>query len=183
MEKKKLTLEKLDRLDPSASMVDNGFSFIQDHLSYSVLEDAASELIDNVLVLDPLGIVYEHYSFTREWCYIVLKYFTDIDVDGLDKDDLFAWFGQMCDKEQYDNYNIQMLHDVYYRMKNIVEMRYKREHSFDYKMSVFIDNISQQSADGSMEMSDRLLNLIGKVKEADAQTSAPNLTLFARKDD
>lgn len=183
MEKKKLTQEMLDKLNPGGPIADAGFAFVQDHLPYSELEKAAGELIDNVLLLDPLGIVYEHYSFPRESCYVVLKYLTDVDVGDFDKDILFARFGQMCDEEQYKNHNIQMLYDIYYRMKDIIARRYEREHSFDYKMSVFIDNISQQSADGSIEMSDRLLNLIGKVKEADEQTSAPNLTLFARKDD
>lgn len=182
MEKKKLTQEMLDKINPGGPIADAGFAFVQDHLPYSELEKAAGELIDNVLLLDPLGIVYEHYSFPLESCYVVLKYLTDVDVGDFDKDILFARFGQMCDEEQYKNHNIQMLYDIYYRMKDIIARRYEREHSFDYKLAMFVDGLSQQSSSEAKAMGDRLIDLLSKVKEADEQTPAPVLTMFAKKD-
>ena len=182
MEKKKLTQEMLDKIDPSLPLEEMGFEFIETLLPYSELEKAAFELVDAVLILDPLGIVYENYSLDLERCYVILKYCTDIDVDGWDKETLYRVFGLCIAMEMWqDNVNINRIEDMYNAMKKIVTRRHETENSLQYKLGLLVDALAAQTEGNAKEMGDRLIDLMAKAKEADEKPSAPVLTMFAKK--
>lgn len=178
MEKKRLTQEMIDS---GQEFVDLGFVEIQDKLPYSVLEEAARELVDAIIVLDPIGVVYETYRRDIELCFVFLKYLTNLDVSEWDAERLYDFAGSYVlnsTNAQWDR-----IKDLYDDMYWVVCRRYERQNSLDYKLGQLVDNLSQQTDTDAKEMGDRLIDLMDKVKAADNKPAAPVLTMFAKKEE
>lgn len=177
MEKKKLTQEMIDS---GKGFEELGFTEIQERLPYSVIEEAARELVDNVVVLDPLGVTYETYRRDIELCLVFLKYLTDLDTTEWDAEKLYDAFGSYVDST--NNAQWDRITDLYDDMYWVVRERYDRQNCLDYKLGQLVDALTKQTETDAKEMGDRLIDLMDKVKEADEQAPAPVLTMFAKKD-
>ena len=177
MEKKKLTQEMIDS---GKGFEELGFVEIQERLPYSVVEDAARELVDNIVVLDPLGVTYETYRRDIELCFVFLKYLTNLDTTEWDAEKLYDVFGAYVDGASNAQWN--RITDLYDDMYWVVRERYGRQKCLDYKLGLLVDALMKQTDTDAKEMGDRLIDLMDKVKEADEQPPAPVLTMFAKKD-
>lgn len=174
-EKIKLTQEMLDS---GKTFIELGFKFEEKLVPYSVLEEAALEFADLAFVIDDLGVVYENYSYGMEWAYICLKYFSNLDVDGWDKEVLWNLVGDMDDFD-YHNANAYRFEDMTHRMYDILAKRVERENSVDYKLGQWLDTLKEANDEKTNETAEKLINLMDRVNDAE---SKPVLTMFAKKE-
>lgn len=173
-EKCKLTQEMLDG---GKSFEALGFELYNSPVPYSVLVDAAFEFADNAFVLDPLGIVYENYSYDLEWCYVCIKYFSNLDIDGWDKETLYNRFAH--DIELRNNANLIRLQDMVRRMYDILKARVERENSLDYQLGQAIEMLKESNIQESRDATEKIITLMDRVKETEKK---PVLTMFAKKE-
>lgn len=176
VEKIKLTQEMLDS---GKSFGELGFKFEEKPLPYSTLEEAALEFADLAYVIDDLGVVYKNYSYDMERTYVCLKYFSNLDVEGWDKETLWNFVGDMDDFD-YHNTNGYRFEDMTNKMFVILSKRVERENSVDYKLVQWLDTLKDIKVDRTNEATEKIISLMDKVNEAEKK---PVLTMFAKKDD
>ena len=172
-EKIKLTQEMLDS---GKTFEELGFAFETNPAPYSVLEEASLELLENAYVINDMGFVYKHYRYELEWFYVVLKYFSNLDVEDWGKEVLYdAFYGRY----DYGDINIDRLDDMVYAMYDILRARVERENSLDYKLGKLIDTLSNLQEEETKETAEKLISLMDRVNETEKK---PVLTMFAKKD-
>ena len=170
VEKKQLTKEMLDK-----GFNEAGFKVVETPLPYSDVESAALELMNLAVIIDPIGVVYEDYSYDLEYTYIILKYFTDLDTENWDKETLYQFVGLAF----YDikvNVNIFRFDDMIYRMRKMVEKRTARENSLDYKLGKLVDAYINMNLEEAQNNTEKIIRMINKEER-------PELTMFAKKND
>lgn len=172
VEKKRLTQEMLDK----------GFDEVGEFLPpvpYSVLEEAALEFMNVAFINDKSGVVYANYTYDIEWCYIVLKYLTNIDVEGISKEDLYLFAGVTIEETE-DDVNIRRLSLMVYRMEHIITSITERENSLDYKLGMLVDRMIVEREFGSLDGMNKILSFVDKANRE--EDDKPVLKMFAKKE-
>lgn len=81
------------RVNTNATLDDGMQVKIRDFLPFAEREEAAAEYAARALVVsdEENGITYESYRWDVEWMYLKVKYYTNIDVEGIPAEDVFDY--------------------------------------------------------------------------------------------
>ena len=95
MEKIKVDMTAKPEVWTDVALEDGTQVKIRNYLPYAEREEAAAEYAARALVVadEENGIVYDSYRMDIEWDYVMVKYYTNINVNGIPTEDVFDYAG------------------------------------------------------------------------------------------
>lgn len=155
---------------------------VRNYLPYAEREEAAAEYAARALVVadEENGIVYDSYRIDIEWDYVMVKYYTNIDVDGIQTEDVFDYAKRtgllevIKETAGEDVYlTLGMGDKMVFAATTAIEKRGSLPYFIKNRMGYLLD--SEKTADvlaQAEDLKEKMIDILGAVKERDAMRSA-----------
>lgn len=182
MEKVKIDMTAKPEVWTGVTLEDGVQVKVRNYLPYAEREEAAAEYAARALIVadEENGIVYDSYRIDIEWDYVMVKYYTNIDVDGVPTEDVFDYAKRtgLLDKIKLvtvdDTYlTLAMGDKMVYAATTAVEKRGSLPYFIKNRMGYLLD--AEKTADvlaQAEDLKEKMIDILGAVKEHDAMKSA-----------
>lgn len=145
-------------------------------------ERFALELAESTIVLDPeSGVAYQSYLYEVIFMFLIVKYFTNINVEELDTEDghkkLYDYLSNngLTDKlTSYickpENDDLMLINDMYDKIREAISSVYREKNGLAYKIktsfaSVLSSEDLSESLAKSQDVNAKMIDVLGAVME------------------
>lgn len=182
MEKVKIDMTAKPEVWTDVTLEDGVQVKVRNYLPYAEREEAAAEYAARALIVadEENGIVYDSYRIDIEWDYVMVKYYTNIDVDGIPTEDVFDYAKRtgLLDKIKLvtvdDTYlTLAMGDKMAFAATTAIEKRGSLPYFIKNRMGYLLD--AEKTADvlaQAEDLKEKMIDILGAVKEHDAMKSA-----------
>lgn len=182
MEKVKVDMTAKPEVWTDVMLEDGAQVKIRNYLPYAEREEAAAEYAARALVVadEENGIVYDSYRIDIEWDYVMVKYYTNIDVDGIPTEDMFDYakrtglletIKEIAGEDVYLTLSIG--DKMAYAVTTAIEKRGSLPYFIKNRMGYLLDAEKTAGVLAQAEdLKEKMIDILGTVKEHDAMKSA-----------
>lgn len=160
---------------------------VRDYLPYAEREDAAAEYAARITIVadEENGIVYNSYREEIELEYVIVKYYTNIDVSGATAEEIYDYSNRSGLYERIDEIageDTIKTSDIGYRMSiaagDVVRERGSLAYLVKNRLGYLIDPDKTAEMFARAEgLNEKMIDILGAAKERDAMKAAqkPNV--------
>lgn len=160
---------------------------VRDYLPYAEREDAAAEYAARITIVadEENGIVYNSYREEIELEYVIVKYYTNIDVSGATAEEVYDYSNRSGLYERIDEIageDTIKTSDIGYRMSiaagDVVRERGSLAYLVKNRLGYLIDPDKTAEMFARAEgLNEKMIDILGAAKERDAMKAAqkPNV--------
>lgn len=155
------------------------------NISYKEIEMCAVELASLTTVLDPDGVAYRSYNFPVIEKYLMVKYFTDMNVDEMTT--LSDW-EKLFDEVEIDRFRLEgwgLVYEIYDLLFESTKLKHEKTSSLSYKISKMLESVLADEdivkiLAESRDVNEKMIDLIRKA-EFGKKSESNTLLKFAKK--
>lgn len=181
MEKIKVDMTAKPEVWADVTLEDGVQVKVRNYLPYAEREEAAAEYAARALIVadEENGIVYDSYRIDIEWDYVMVKYYTNIDVDGIPTEDVFDYAKRtgLLDKIKLvtndDTYlTLAMGDKMVYAATTAIEKRGSLPYFIKNRMGYLLDaEKTAETLAQAEDLKEKMIDILGAVKERDMMKS------------
>lgn len=155
---------------------------IRDFLPFAEREEAAAEYAARALVVsdEENGITYESYRWDVEWMYLKVKYYTNIDVEGIPAEDVFDYAERSGLGEKINNIAAEDCHRFYYtgeKMMKAASTQIRERGSLSYFIRNRFDYLLDPDKTAEMfaratGLNEQMIDIMNAARERDTMKGA-----------
>lgn len=181
MEKIKVDMTAKPEVWADVTLEDGVQVKVRNYLPYAEREEAAAEYAARALIVadEENGIVYDSYRIDIEWDYVMVKYYTNIDVDGIPTEDVFDYAKRtgLLDKIKLvtndDTYlTLAMGDKMVFAATTAIEKRGSLPYFIKNRMGYLLDaEKTAETLAQAEDLKEKMIDILGAVKERDMMKS------------
>jgi len=177
MEKIKIDMTAKPEVWTDVALEDGTQVKIRNYLPYAEREEAAAEYAARALVVadEENGIVYDSYRMDIEWDYVMVKYYTNIDVDGIPTEDVFDYakrtklletVREIVGEDAY--FTLGMGDKMAFAATAAIEKRGSLPYFIKNRMGYLLDaEKTAETLAQAEDLKEKMIDILGAVKERD----------------
>lgn len=179
MEKRKFEFEKYADMHEEKEVTgkDGIKVIVQDHIPYAEKEAMATEMAEILVMTHDNSCAFESYEFDKYEKFMIAKYYTDIDTDGVTPDEIADFFvnnEMMMEINEIVRKDYNAVEDIYWRIADTFTKTYEDDRcltkalrtSFGFLFNGEDVTKSLAQAEG---VRDTLFEAIGALRKLDAE--------------
>ena len=145
--------------------------FILKHIPYEQKQEFCRELAEMTLIADPdTGICYISALFEVVWNYLFIKYYTNIDVDGIKEIDDFRKLYDFCEMKgitfvrttDSDLCDVERMWKTY---SEAIIRQYEKRNSLEHQAKLMLSTDIDTNKAETRELIEKLIDMQGAMKE------------------
>ena len=181
MEKIKVDMTAKPEVWADVTLEDGVQVKVRNYLPYAEREEAAAEYAARALIVadEENGIVYDSYRIDIEWDYVMVKHYTNIDVDGIPTEDVFDYAKRtgLLDKIKLvtndDTYlTLAMGDKMVFAATAAIERRGSLPYFIKNRMGYLLDaEKTAETLAQAEDLKEKMIDILGAVKERDMMKS------------
>lgn len=181
MEKIKVDMTAKPEVWTDVALEDGTQVKIRNYLPYAEREEAAAEYAARALVVadEENGIVYDSYRMDIEWDYVMVKYYTNINVDGIPTEDVFDYakrtklleaIKEIAGEDVY--LTLGMGDKMAFAVTTAIEKRGSLPYFIKNRMGYLLDaEKTAETLAQAEDLKEKMIDILGAVKERDMMKS------------
>ncbi len=181
MEKIKVDMTAKSEVWADVTLEDGVQVKVRNYLPYAEREEAAAEYAARALIVadEENGIAYDSYRIDIEADYMMVKYYTNIDVDGIPTEDVFDYAKRtgLLDKIKLvtndDTYlTLAMGDKMVFAATTAIEKRGSLPYFIKNRMGYLLDaEKTAETLAQAEDLKEKMIDILGAVKERDMMKS------------
>ena len=181
MEKIKIDMTAKPEVWTDVALEDGTQVKIRNYLPYAEREEAAAEYAARALVVadEENGIVYDSYRMDIEWDYVMVKYYTNINVNGIPTEDVFDYakrtklleaIKEIAGEDVY--LTLGMGDKMAFAVTTAIEKRGSLPYFIKSRMGYLLDaEKTAETLAQAEDLKEKMIDILGAVKERDMMKS------------
>lgn len=169
MEKKKYAMAVAEPKTNQFDLPDGAKMTVVNFIPYAEKENFVMDVVAATLQIDEeQGICYRGYNHDAAYLYCFLKYYTDVDVEGAEIQEVFDWLTSWCDVDdiyKLAENDLGIVFEMEYDFYNACRKRFEQEHSLgQMAKALFNTDVDTNNAE-TRELIEKLVDMKGALME------------------